>query len=479
MFLNALRRTAVVLAVSVALASATFCQSPPIRPGYVQIDDEIVPEEVLLGDATWYAIAWPGGVVPFDFAASVNAQNQSRAADAMADVAAVANVTFVPRTTEPNWVRIHAGTSNSSYVGMNLGMQPLTVVSWGSRYVIVHELIHALGFWHEHQRPDRDSYVTINWANIQGSYAYNFNLLAPAATVGAYDFDSVMHYPACAFSLDCPPGSTCTCSNVAISALPPYASSQGSMGQRQHLSLGDAAGLASYYGAPVAPTVTAVAPASWPANLTVTITIDGTRFCRGSLDGQGVLGTSVTWDGSPLATTYISPTRLVAVVPPSLNTLGSHAIVATNPAPGAGPSTPFGFTTTPPAIVALPAVQSVSVGGAYTLDVHGPAGAPVSIMIDTVAIGAPVPPFGVLGVPFPPALIFDGIGIGGPGSFPIPLAIPPGGVLPFVIAPMPPLIGLVFYAQAVAVDASFAGGISLSAHDQSRPTPACQATIVP
>ena len=60
---------------------------------------------------------------------------------------------------------------------------------------ILHELGHAIGFHHEHSRPDRDDYVTINYDNIHDSSVYNFAIAADSETFGMpYGYDSVMHY---------------------------------------------------------------------------------------------------------------------------------------------------------------------------------------------------------------------------------------------------------------------------------------------
>ena len=48
--------------------------------------------------------------------------------------------------------------------------------------------VHALGFYHEHMRPDRDDYVTINENNIKAAMIHNFKK-GDYKTYDFYDFN--------------------------------------------------------------------------------------------------------------------------------------------------------------------------------------------------------------------------------------------------------------------------------------------------
>ncbi len=40
---------------------------------------------------------------------------------------------------------------------------------------VVHELMHAVGFYHEHSRYDRDKYVTVHFGNVKAGRQHNFD----------------------------------------------------------------------------------------------------------------------------------------------------------------------------------------------------------------------------------------------------------------------------------------------------------------
>ncbi len=227
----------------------------PLPPGWIVIEgDIVVPDDYFQLRGTYSTNLWSGGVVPYVFNANVNSTNQQRALDAMAEWEAVANVNFVPRTSQPDYLFIQNNTVNNSAVGQTGGPQIVNISAWTSRFVIVHELGHALGYWHEQSRADRDLYINVEFDNIcdaccSGSPCdYNFSLRPPggAGEYGPYDFDSVMHYGACAFSA-C---TSCVAGDVScrtISVLLPNTAWQSQIGQRDHLSKFDALTMSFLY----------------------------------------------------------------------------------------------------------------------------------------------------------------------------------------------------------------------------------------
>lgn len=194
-------------------------------------------------DATWKSAPWPGGLVPFEFNANVTALNQTRALAAFAVLQGLETpLVFVPRSGEGDYLHIRNDSVNMSPIGHG-GMRTISIFNWGTQAVIVHELLHALSFYHEQSRPDRDSYVQVVTSNIQSGLEHNFQIEGSSLTNGPYDFGSVMHYAQCDFStcMLCTPG----CETLLTQ--PAYTAFQTTMGQRIGLSPLDIHGVHAVY----------------------------------------------------------------------------------------------------------------------------------------------------------------------------------------------------------------------------------------
>ncbi|MCA9295112.1 MAG: M12 family metallopeptidase, partial [Phycisphaerales bacterium] len=201
------------------------------------------------GGSTYGGERWPGGVVPY----LIEHPNPSIILDAMAEIEAVSLVRFVPRTDEVAYIRLIQNSQNSSFVGRIGGAQTVNLTTAPPTFVVVHELLHVLGLWHEHQRPDRDTYIDVIEERIISEFAFNFTIVPDANAFGPFDFDSVMHYGQCAFS-QC--GSACNdnpsvCRTIDV--LPPFEDFQTLIGQRTHMSTGDVDAINALYDAPLAP----------------------------------------------------------------------------------------------------------------------------------------------------------------------------------------------------------------------------------
>ncbi len=114
--------------------------------------------------------------------------------------------------------------------------------------IVVHELGHVVGFWHEHTRPDRDEWVTIIRENIMIGQEYNFNRLSKEEvnSLGLkYDYDSIMHYARNTFSKN-----TYLDTILPREDLPENQADMPEIGQRVRLSRGDIAQTMALYNCP-------------------------------------------------------------------------------------------------------------------------------------------------------------------------------------------------------------------------------------
>lgn len=142
-------------------------------------------------------------------------------------------IRFQPRKFAIDFIFITAGRFCKSSLGRVGGAQQLSLnkIKCLKRGHVIHELLHALGFIHMHNRPDRDKYVTILWNNIDTRYLKEFDRVNPLFFnhYGTpYDYLSIMHY-----------GPTAITKNGGTTIVTKNKASMGYIGQRIDLSKGD------------------------------------------------------------------------------------------------------------------------------------------------------------------------------------------------------------------------------------------------
>ncbi|XP_077173535.1 meprin A subunit alpha [Paroedura picta] len=113
-------------------------------------------------------------------------------------------VQFKPYEGESSFIRFVKNEGCWSTMGDTKTGQNLSVgIGCDNKGIVLHEILHSLGFYHEQARTDRDDYIKIWWDHIVPDQVLNFqkydtDILTDLNT--PYDYESIMHYGPFSFS---------------------------------------------------------------------------------------------------------------------------------------------------------------------------------------------------------------------------------------------------------------------------------------
>jgi hypothetical protein len=153
---------------------------------------------------------WPNGVIPYtineeDFPPGDTGERRAIRA-AVDEWNTRTTITIQPRRGEANYiefVRADEAGACSSDVGRRQFPGAQQIPCNPGSGALVHEIGHAAGLFHEHQREDRNTFVTVFVQNARSDKQGNFpRHIDDADDIGPYDYGSVMHYNPRSFAVD-------------------------------------------------------------------------------------------------------------------------------------------------------------------------------------------------------------------------------------------------------------------------------------
>ncbi|XP_021949901.1 uncharacterized protein LOC110847288 [Folsomia candida] len=141
---------------------------------------------------------WPSNTVVYEFDPNFPAAFRSTFNKAIKHITGRTCVIFKERMAENDYIFVTQGLDCSSSIGNRGNRQVLSLgTQCADLATHIHHLVHVIGFGHEHNRSDRDEYITINYANMDPINRPKFDTYPDAAySVFSvpYDYGSITHY---------------------------------------------------------------------------------------------------------------------------------------------------------------------------------------------------------------------------------------------------------------------------------------------
>ncbi|XP_078488569.1 meprin A subunit alpha-like [Ciona intestinalis] len=147
---------------------------------------------------------WPSTTIPVQYGNRLGYKAIAGIDDARQEYEMRTCFSFPDRTDEEDYLLYEPLSGCWSSVGKQGGTQLVSIgagCEWMS--TIQHEMMHAIGIYHEQSRTDRDGYIYIDTDNIDPDLVYNFDKYSYEVVDNrrvAYDYNSIMHYGDTSFS---------------------------------------------------------------------------------------------------------------------------------------------------------------------------------------------------------------------------------------------------------------------------------------